>query len=52
MLRYIGKSRDDAMRRLPRTIDTDVGKTLIERIDDLQLLLQAYRSGAIKEHSR
>jgi len=28
------------------------GKTLIERINDLQRLLTAYRSGAIKQHSR
>ena len=35
-----------------RVADTDVGKTLLERIDDLTRLLAAYRSGAIKEHSR
>ncbi len=29
--------------------DTDVGKELKERIDDLELLLKAYRAGAIKE---
>ena len=29
--------------------DTDVGKELKERIEDLELLLKAYRSGAIKE---
>ena len=52
MLRYSGRSRDDAVHRLSRTIDMDVGKTLIERIDDLTRLLAAYRSGAIKEHSR
>ena len=40
-------------RALPaRTIDTDVGKTLLERIEDLTRLLAAYRSGAIKQHSR
>ena len=35
-----------------RVADTDVGKTLLERIEDLTRLLSAYRSGAIKEHSR
>jgi fructose-1,6-bisphosphatase-3 len=35
-----------------RVADTDVGKTLTERIEDLTRLLSAYRSGAIKEHSR
>ena len=29
--------------------DTDVGKELQEEIDDLKLLLQAYREGKIKE---
>jgi len=38
-------------RRL-RVADTDVGKSLIERVEDLKRLLDAYRSGAIKEHSR
>jgi len=33
-------------------MDTDVGKTLLERIEDLTRLLAAYRSGAIKQHSR
>lgn len=32
--------------------DTDNGAKIKETIDDLQLLLQAYRSGSIKEHSR
>ncbi len=35
-----------------RVADTDVGKTLLERIDDLKLLLEAYRSGTIKQHAR
>ncbi len=35
-----------------RVADTDVGKTLLERIEDLTRLLAAYRSGAIKQHSR
>lgn len=29
--------------------DTDVGKELQEEIDDLKLLLKAYREGKIKE---
>ena len=29
--------------------DTDVGKQIQEEIDDLQLLLQAYREGKIKQ---
>lgn len=29
--------------------DTDIGKELQEEIDDLKLLLQAYREGRIKE---
>ena len=38
-------------RRL-RVADTDVGQSLNERVEDLKKLLAAYRSGAIKEHSR
>ena len=38
--------------RRKRVADTDVGKTLIERIADLEQLLAAYRSGTIKQHAR
>ncbi len=31
--------------------DTDNGKALLELIDDLRMLLEAYRSGSIKENS-
>ena len=37
--------------RRKRVADTDVGRSLIERIADLTDLLAAYRSGAIKQHS-
>ena len=30
--------------------DTDMGKQLMEQIADLELLLEAYRTGHIKEH--
>ena len=32
--------------------DTDVGVSLRERIDDLMRLLEAYRSGLLKENQR
>ena len=31
--------------------DTDMGKQLMEQIADLELLLEAYRTGHIKEHT-
>lgn len=30
--------------------DTDNGREILEQINDLQALLEAYKSGAIKEH--
>jgi fructose-1,6-bisphosphatase-3 len=38
--------------RRKRVADTDVGRSLTERIADLELLLQAYRSGTIKQHTK
>ena len=32
-----------------RVLDTDIGKELQEEIDDLKLLLKAYREGKIKQ---
>lgn len=32
--------------------DTDAGRGLCERVEDLKMLLEAYRSGELKEHSR
>ncbi len=32
-----------------RVADTDIGKEIQEEIDDLKLLLSAYREGKIKE---
>lgn len=33
-----------------RVADTDIGKEIHEEIDDLKLLLQAYREGKIKQN--
>lgn len=33
-----------------RVADTDIGKEIQEEIDDLKLLLQAYREGKIKQN--
>ena len=38
--------------RRKRVADTDVGKSLMERVEDLQRLLVAYRAGTIKQHAR
>ena len=39
----------DVMERRVKVAQTDQGKRLQKRVDDLQLLLEAYRSGAIRE---
>ena len=39
----------EQMRRRVNVADTDIGKNLLERIDDLRMLLNAYRRGDIKE---
>ena len=39
----------EQMSRRVNVADTDIGKNLLERIDDLRMLLNAYRRGDIKE---